>query len=445
MNTLEDRLRAALAAKSDRITKLALDRPAPVLDLDTAPVLLLTPPQHRPHRSRGLVASVVAVAAMLLLAVGAVALHRAMAPGTPGTVNPASVRPRSAVPWDRVGNGWSLQIAQPGILDVPGGTAGWLYLIDPDGQPYRISQVPDRYGFDRQPSWGRPFNEDRVLLMQILDGGRSSLLEIDLRTGAQHEVSVPGSWATAEFVNADAILLNNVNRMIKVDAATGAVQTSFAGSEFFGNLISTDRTTGQVISGGPTDLAVRDMATGRVVRRLAAPDGYQACVPTTSWMPGNVRFVARCQQTAGAHAFLRFEFAFDGRTPPVRPAVPDGWDEIQQPDGIDRPTPEEIARIAMKNPDPSRYDIGAMSFARVSAAGRLEPLAVPEELRQSGWSLASGTPDGFLVEHATADRDSADAAATWNPLTGQVRYLFRKGGSEGSPRGDLAVWRTSQL
>jgi hypothetical protein len=230
-----------------------------------------------------------------------------------------------------------------------------------------------------------------------------------------------------------------------VDANTGAVLTSFAGSEFFGNLISTDRATGQVISGGPTDLAARDMATGRVVRRLAAPDGYQACVPTTSWMPGNTRFVARCQQTAGAHAFLRFEFAFDGRTPPVRPAVPDGWDEILLGDGIDRPDAEEVPRIAMKNPDPSRYDIGAMSFARVSAAGRLEPLAVPEELRQSGWSLAAVTPDGFLVEHATADRDSVDAAATWNLLTGRVRYLFRNGGSEGSPRGYLAAWRTSQL
>ncbi|HEV2886326.1 MAG TPA: hypothetical protein VGX49_05400 [Jatrophihabitans sp.] len=443
MTALEDRLRAALTAKSDAVT---LDEGEHGPEVMPAEVIRLAPSiASRPQRSRGLVASVVAVAAMLLLAVGAVALHRAMAPGAPGTVSPASVRPRSAVPWDRVGSGWSLQIAEPGILDVPGGTAGWLYLIDPDGQPYRISQVPDRYGFDRLPSWGRTFNEDRVLLMQILDGGRSSLLEIDLRTGAQHEVSVPGSWATAEFVGTDDILLNNVNRMIKVDAATGAVQTSFAGSEFFGNLISADRTTGQVISGGPTDLAVRDLATGRVIRRLAAPDGYQACVPTTSWMPGNVRFVARCQQTAAPHAFLRFEFAFDGSTPPVRPAVPDGWDEIQQPDGIDRPTPEEIARIAMKNPDPSRSDIGAMSFARVSAAGRLEPLAVPEELRQSGWSLAAGTPDGFLVEHATADRDSVDAAATWNPLTGQVRYLFQKGGSKGSPRENLAAWRTSQL
>ena len=120
-------------------------------------------------------------------------------------------------------------------------------------------------------------------------------------------------------------------------------------------------------------------------------------------------------------------------------------DEIQQPDGIDRPTREEIARIAMKNPDPSRYDIGAMSFARVSAAGRLEPLAVPEELRQSGWSLKAGTPDGFLVEHATGHRDSIDAAASWNPLTGQVRYLFHQGGSKASPRENLAAWHTSQL
>lgn len=444
MNALEERLRAALTAKSDAVT---WDETATGYDTDETPVEVIRLVPAVPGLPRHRTATVLAVAAMLLLAVGAVALHRARTPGAPGTVSPASVRPRSAVPWDQVGSGWSLQIAEPGILDVPGGTAGWLYLIDPDGQPYRISQVPAKYGFDRLPSWGRPFNEDRVLLMQTLDGGRSSLLEIDLRTGAQHEVSVPGSWATAEFMTPDAILLNNVNRMITVEATTGAVLTSFAGSEFFGNLISADRTTGQVISGGPTDLAARDMASGRVVRRLAAPDGYQACVPTTSWMPGNTRFVARCQQSAGAHAFQRFEFAFDGRTPPVRPAVPDGWDEILLGDGIDRPTYPggEVPRIAMKTPDPNRYDIGAMSFARVSAAGRLEPLAVPGELRQSGWSLAAVTPDGFLVEHATADRGSVDAAATWNPLTAQVRYLFQNGGSKASPRQYLAVWRTSPL
>src|SRR4029079_425717 len=105
VNTLEDQLRAALNAKSDRITELALARPVPVLDLDTAPVVLLPGPQHRPHRSRGLVASVVAVAAMILLAVGAVALHRARAAYH---FDPAQVHPRSAIPWNQVGPGWTL-------------------------------------------------------------------------------------------------------------------------------------------------------------------------------------------------------------------------------------------------------------------------------------------------------------------------------------------------
>jgi hypothetical protein len=426
MNTLEDRLRAALTAKSDGVAFSMLTRSAPPLEpamADSPPVLLIAPP-HRPRRSRRTLATAVAVAAVLLIAVGAVVLHRAT---TPRTVGPAQVRPRSAIPWDRVGPGWTLQVDRPGTVEVPGGVAGWLYLIDPHGQAYRICQVPDVYGFDVIPAWGKPFNTDRMIMESIVGEGQSSLLEINLRSGAQHsvKVQVPGAWHIAEFVNDTSILLNNVNKMIKVSAATGRTETSFEGSEFFGSLISPDRK--HVVSGTSTDIAVRDIATGRITRRLAFPSGYRACIPN-SWPPTATSFAARCQQIKSAGS-LTFTFSVNGTAGPKPPEVPAGWDELHL----------ATADIAIRSSKPS---LDGMAFARISPSNELEPIAVPGELKGTGWVLASVTPTGFIVEHAAPGGDSTDAVVSWNPLTGQVDHLFPDV-KTGSPRGGWAGWDTT--
>src|SRR6185437_7302805 len=113
---LEEELRIALSARAEAVTESMLTRslamleadPEPDADPDAAPVLLVPP--HRPHHSRRLVAAALAAAAVLLVAFGAVALHRATGNKT---VSPAHVRPSSAIPWDKVGTGWMLQIAEP--------------------------------------------------------------------------------------------------------------------------------------------------------------------------------------------------------------------------------------------------------------------------------------------------------------------------------------------
>ena len=394
--------------------------------------MLLPEPRHRPHQSRRIVATALAVAAVLLVAFGAVALHRAT---TAGTVGPAHVRPRSAIPWDQVGTGWMLQIAEPGTVDVPGGTPGWLYLIDPDGELYGICKVPENaygYQFPEPAAWGEPANTDHVILTRIIDNDRSSLLEIDLRSGVQHAVTVLGHWSTAEFVDAAgaSILLNGVSKMVTVSASTGEIETRFEGTEFYGSLISADRT--QVVSGNMTTVSVLDMRTGRLVRKLASPVGYYGCA-VQSWLPGAARFVARCfQRNAKPGAVLTFDFSLDGTTSPVRPAVPAGWDEVDLAGG----------KIAVKTGQPDFFRINGMSFARLSPAGQLEPIVVPEELKRASWELFNVTPAGLILENAPPPGALPDDMVIWNPLTGQVKELFRTVGNDG-PHGLWAGWRTT--
>lgn len=432
MSTLEDQLRTTLSARAEAVTESMLTRSLPTLEADpepdATPVIAL--PGPGPHRSRRMVAAVLAVAAVLLVAFGAVALHQAT---SDKRIGPAHVRPRSAIPWDKVGNGWMLQIAQPGTVDVPGGTRGWLYLIDPNGVSYSICKVPlpaYRYGFPEPTAWGQPFNTDRVILMLPIDNNRSSLLEINLRSGAQRTVTVLGHWATAEYVDAagTSILLNNVDKMVTVSASTGKVEVGFAATEFFGSVVSKDRK--QVVSGSVNTVSVFDVATGRVVRTLAPPAGYSYC-RVVSWLSGATRFVARCQQIAKPHAMVTFDFSLGGTAPPVRPAVPAGWDEVDLAGG----------KIAIKISQPDLFRINGMSFARLARTGQLEPIAVPEELTHDGWSLEFVTPAGLVLDNTPQPDASPEDMAIWNPLTGHVEYVFRAVTTAG-PHGLWAGWRT---
>lgn len=434
MSMLEDQLRTALSARAEAVTESMLTGSLTTLEADpldadlqpgVAPVLLLPP--HRSDRPRRLVAAALSAAAMLLVAFGAVALHQAT---NTHQLDAAEIRPRSAIPWHKVGDGWMLQVAQPGSVDVPGGTAGWLYLIDPGGVPYRICKVPDSpdYLFSVPSTWGQPNNIDHVVMWRPIDDSRSSLLEIDLRSGVQHTVTTLGHWSTAEYLDAASILLNGGDKMVRVNATTGAIEARFEGSYFYGDAISPDRTL--VVTGSETALSVLDVATGRIVRTLANPSGYNFCF-VNSWLPGTTRFVARCQQIAAPHLTRRIVYSVASPGPPTPPAAPAGWDAIQLAGGD----------VGIKTSEPSPVDLDQLAFAQLSPGGQVVPIAVPEGFKQGDWRLEYVTPTGFVIEKVGPD-GFTDEQALWNPLTGRVQVLFRTAG-KGGPDGGWAGWRTS--
>jgi len=176
MNSLEDRLRAALVAKSDAVTlDWAADRRMQTSRSTTtvAPpaVLHLAPkPATRPvRRAPSLLAAAAAVVfALLVSAVSGDWSHRS-GPGRPSS--------QAGIPWSQVGPDWRLTVSSTATA-----VNGTLYLLDPAGQRYQICLLPASY---RQlDQWS--FTTGRALVTgDSVSPVADQVLLVNLRTGSQ--------------------------------------------------------------------------------------------------------------------------------------------------------------------------------------------------------------------------------------------------------------------
>jgi len=185
MTTLEDRLRAALAAKSAAVT---LDEPVhrtpavPAARTVTIPaarhvtmpaeVIPLRPAgASRPaRRAPSLLAAVAAV--VFALAVATVVAGRSHRPG------PGHAVSRAEIPWSQVGPDWTLTVSTT-ASDVN----GTLLLLDPSGQRYQICLLPA--SFRQLEQWS--FGTGRALVTRdsVSSTSVGQVLLVNLRTGSQ--------------------------------------------------------------------------------------------------------------------------------------------------------------------------------------------------------------------------------------------------------------------
>lgn len=415
MNTLEDRLRAALAAKSDAVAFSMLTRSVPTVEADpesaAAPVLLLPP--HQQHRSRRLVAVALAVAAVLLVAFGAVALHRATSDKTLG---PAHVRPRSAIPWSQVGSSWTLEFTYPNGRPNANQT---LYLIDPSGQRwYRICQVDGGYYFDYY-AWSR--DTGRAIAIKHQPGGPSTILTIDLHTGQRHSFTIPGAWANPQLVNSGSdsmLMLGSESSVVRV-TSTGQIAVHFPG---IGGIPSPDGVKVAVTS--QTALMIFDAASGKPLSTLPAPSGYEYCLPDY-WQAGDATIVALCQQRAKPNPVRRYEFSLDRGRPPAPVAMAPGWAELHLVEGANRVDHASLSRYA----------------ARVGPSGTPNRFTVPDQLQRGDWELQWLAGNTFLAERiSSAGSTDSNTALSWNLDTGTVidLHTYRP---PGTSVGTIAGWQ----
>jgi len=419
VNTLEDRLQLALAAKSNEITRLVLDRPTPALDLDAEPEVLLPEPRHSEHRSRGLVAAALAVAAMVLLAVGATVAHRA---STAHRFEPAQDRPRSAVPWSKVGADWTLIITLQGSARTNGGV---LYLLDPSGHRFAIAPLPQ--GYLHLERWS--FDTGEALVTGDTDPATNAgqALLVDLHTGVQSKLVVPGRYNTLQFAGRDhRLLLATSPQWMVAVTGTGQRLATFQGSQFAGSLVSPDGT--QVVTGSAEGLQVYDLATARRIRTLAAPAGYRDCAVTYR-DTASPDVVARCWSSTRSTLVTEFSFAPDGSRPPQRRSVPAGWTAVSFSGGT----------VAIAHDTSARYEPRNVRFAQVDRSGRLSPLTLPAQLQQQGWEIASVGTQSFLLERS--EGGPPVELARWNPLDGAFVSLFQATGGRAS-LASYAGWKT---
>lgn len=417
MNTLEDRLRAALAAKSDGVASSMLTRSLPALDADPeldaapmreAPVIPL--PEPRPHRSRRLVAAALAVAAVLLVGFGAVALHRA---ASDKTVSPAHVRPRSAIPWNQVGPNWALEFTFPKGHPNARQT---LYLIDPSGQQwYQICQVDGSYYFDYE-AWSR--DTGRALAIKHQVGGPSTILTIDLHSGQQHSFTIPGAWGNVQLVNGHGnSLLMSGSSTVKV-SSTGQVETRFPD---VGGVPSPDGAKLAIAS--QTALRIFDMASGKLLSTLPAPSGYQYCEPDY-WLAGGGTIVAICEQRVSTNPEFRFEFSLDHSRPPAPIAMPPGWAELHLVRGSIRLDHSLLSRYA----------------SHLGPSGGPARFTVPTQMQQGDWELQWLAGDTYLAERITSEDTDSNTALSWNLDTGRVTDLHTNR-PPGTSAGTVAGWQ----
>ncbi|HTZ44656.1 MAG TPA: hypothetical protein VMB79_12415 [Jatrophihabitans sp.] len=404
MSALEDRLRRALAAKADGVTPSMLAAAHVPAEAE-----VLSLPPHRSHRSRRVVAIAVAVAAMVLVAVGAAAVRQA----TNSSVDPAHVRPRSAVPWDQVGPGWVLELVAP-MVNI--NASHTLYMVDPSGQQwYRICDVGREFYFG-DVAWSR--DTGRAFAVQNQVNGAGIILDIDLHRGRLHSFTIPGAWSSVQPVDSGRSLLlsNPWTATVKVDL-TGRVETRFPGKDHFGSAPSPDGT--KLAMGTESSLEIFDLATGKLLQTLPAPTGYHYCLPNY-WTTIDAAVIAQCERRGAPNPGRALSFPLDRSRPPTPLAVPAIWSDLGLIEGGVRVNHSVLIRYATR--------VGQAGSARI---------AVPAPLRQGDWELTWLSDNDFLAELITPEATDHDTMLKWDVLSGKVVDLHTN-----RPPGTTIFWMT---
>jgi hypothetical protein len=407
MSTVEQRLRAALTAKSDAVSLVdyQVEVPEPC-------ALLVLPDPHHHARLRWHAVVATAVAAVVLIAVGVTVLA-----GRAGNTHHLAAAGRSDVPWSQVGPDWTLAVAIDPVTDPD------LVLVSPAGVRYLICQLPAPF-VELQP-WAAGTGKALLTDLETLTGSGlahdiEDVLVVDLHTGAQTRTNIPSKYSTVQFASPglDSLLVTYPTSMQLVSADTGRTLARYPIEG--GVLGSTPSPDGsQVVAGGLAGLVVFDRVSGRRTHTLATPAGFGPC-QVLRWMPAGNEILAECFTRRQNLNDQDFTFAADGRQAPQPDGVPAGWREIRLAAG-------NVAYQPAAHNTPGPLDV---VFGRVDLTGRLTHLSVPAALEQGRWQLAGATTNLLLFDQRTGPLGYEDILrlAAWNPLTGAFTILLSTAG-----------------
>ena len=428
MSTLEDRVRAALTAKSDAVAFSMLTRSLPPLadpEPDATPVLLLPPVQsHRPPRTGWLVAAAVAAVAVLLVAFGAVALHRST-----HQFDPAHVRPRSAIPWEKVGPGWTLMQETPKVVLNGHHLAGvqQVQLVDPSEHRYQISPVAAGwylliwdgqhrhaifFGGPVEPSAGQPYESAKLMVMDLVDG-------------IQHTFTVP-SFEQLPHFSSDGQTVIFIDPLHKVERYSLTGQPQQPRRPIPSSQLVADSPDGrQAIVDGRAGLEVYDYASGLRVGNLPPPSDYAGCYDPRWEADG--KLIANCLQVSNRTKVGTFVFSAGGKPGAGRadPAYVGATDH--RVTGFRQGAVSTYYPEYDKNPTPESFpSLTHLTATRLDAAGHTVRIPVPAQLENSRSMIVSSTPDAFtVINYLGSDSSLYTAAVSWNPFTGQVTELVQ--------------------
>jgi hypothetical protein len=314
-------------------------------------------------RSR-ITAGLVALAAVMLAgcssSAGSTAVHSAPGSGaTPAPTTAALAAPTAThgveaaigdVPWSKVGPGWMLALWNPVTPHMPGAqplpdepppdaAATTLYLVDPAGNRYLVTTfAPDNKAEPELIDWS---GDGSHALLEPHGYGSSSVVSIDLHTGAQTTIPVKG-YAHYARPDGNALLVstdyngNEPGTLRRIDL-TGAEQKSYPtdqlgrAGQFSGRylqsldgtqlVLGTANLGNEVVPRSDNSLVVIS-DDGEILRTLQSPMPKARCAPVRWW--ASTVLLANCEGESGSQLW---EVPLDGEAPTALTAVNSGLED----------------------------------------------------------------------------------------------------------------------
>ncbi len=222
----------------------------------------------------------------------------------------------SGIVWSQVGPGWSVVSSSstaPDAMGKPNPGSFTLSMVSPTGVRYPLMTVKQAVSLqDVSPDGRRVMAFDRISPTPVL-------VEWDLAARTSHTIplgAVSFPHATYSRPTGQQILVSDgkrgANRVLRM-TRTGHVEATYATGANTPFVSTADGT--RLVTTAPTgdSVVVLDNGTGRTVRTVASPSGYENCQPAQRWSGGDVEL--RCTVRDGQSMDL---FAMSPTTGAVR-------------------------------------------------------------------------------------------------------------------------------
>jgi len=273
------------------------------------------------RKRRGLTVPVAAAAAAVAvgLAVPAMAAQGGGQLSAPGAqvLGAGQVGSRAAVPWGRVGPGWSVVLysaARGAEGTRPEAGPLTLYLVDPSGGRYRMFTWR---AHSRETGWyllawsGDARRAMFVPTSELYNSGREQVFQLQLRTGAITSFRLPAGVSAVGYTRPDGLnILADRGQGVSAGATgtlmrfslTGHLQKTLASVRGLG--AAAYQPAGLEVAAGSRDGIALVSNAGGVIRRLIVPGVTEGCGAVRWWGAGTILASCAVSGTPGPQLWL---------------------------------------------------------------------------------------------------------------------------------------------
>jgi len=269
------------------------------------------------RRRRALTAAVaVAATAGIGLSVPAIAAQ-AHAAGSSGMLVANETGSPAAVPWNRVGPGWTLALysaTQGGENITPKAGPSTLYLVDPAGGRYRLFTWAAR---SRQTQWyllawsGDTRRAMFVPNSELYGSAHQQVFQLQLRTGKISSFTLPANVSAVGYTRPDGLNILAERGANIAPTATGSLMRFSLTGHLVKRLGTVQglgavayQPTGTELAAGSQHGITLISNAGGLIRRLPVPGVSDECGAVRWWSAGTILATCSVGNAAGPQLWL---------------------------------------------------------------------------------------------------------------------------------------------